>query len=270
MDEELDGSAEVETNEEVLPVDPQVNDDAPDHQPEADASPSVDDLASEMGWTPQDKWRGDPDKWKPAADFLRSTVDYNKGLTRKLSGMEDRLARMDRVSIQMAERAAEQARADAYAEHKRAVDEGDDAAALQAAQKLGRIGVEAPAQVAPPEVQDFVARHATWFNRDDEATRVAVQLADKYARLGYSAARQISAVERDMAKDFPEYFPQQQAPAPRPKAPVLATPGQRAAPKRGKGYDDLPDEAKRAAQESEKRGWGSKDEYAKIYFEENA
>lgn len=43
-------------------------------QPQTPPEPSeVERIAIELGWTPQDKWRGDPSKWTPAADFLRGT-----------------------------------------------------------------------------------------------------------------------------------------------------------------------------------------------------
>ena len=49
-------------------------------QPLADASPQepapltdLDRVAQELGWTPQDQWRGDPAKWASSAEFLRAT-----------------------------------------------------------------------------------------------------------------------------------------------------------------------------------------------------
>ena len=42
-------------------------------QPEAPRLSTVEEVALELGWTPQDRWRGDPNKWTPASEYLRTT-----------------------------------------------------------------------------------------------------------------------------------------------------------------------------------------------------
>jgi len=45
----------------------------PQQQPEAPRYSPMEEVALELGWTPQDRWRGDPNKWTPASEYLRAT-----------------------------------------------------------------------------------------------------------------------------------------------------------------------------------------------------
>ena len=84
-----------------------------DQTPGADAAapidtnqpPALSDLeqvALGLGWTPQDKWRGDPNKWTPAADYIATTgrvLERTKNdlkLTRRQTDeLNARLARLE-------------------------------------------------------------------------------------------------------------------------------------------------------------------------------
>lgn len=59
---------------------------------EGDDEPSIEDLALEAGWTPKEKWKGDPGKWVSAAEHLRRTAKSQKTLAKKLSEREEQLA----------------------------------------------------------------------------------------------------------------------------------------------------------------------------------
>ena len=41
---------------------------------EGEATPTLEDIAREMGWKPQDEFRGNPEDWKPAHEIGRAHV----------------------------------------------------------------------------------------------------------------------------------------------------------------------------------------------------
>jgi predicted transcriptional regulator len=225
--------------------------------------PTVDDLASEMGWTPKDQWRGDPDKWKPAHEFMRATVDVNHKLGNKLKSFEDQLAAMARTSAQLTERAVAQERQRILDARREAIDMGDHAG-VEAADEGLRSLPKPEAVTTPPETRDFVARNE-WFGKDQEATVWAQNRAQQLYEQGIGPARQLSIVEREAKGLFPELFPEPKAKA---KAAPLNEPGNRGARPAAKGFSAMPADAQAAALDYEKRGYGKRDEYARIYFEE--
>lgn len=256
MDDELDTQ---EGEPEVI--------DAPvDSAPEPQNAPAdtIEDIAASIGWSPQEKWRGNPEDWKPASEFLRHTADVNQGLKKTIRTVEDRLERISRTTAQITEAAVEKARREAEERFNQAVEMGDTEAARAATRDLNAMPVTAS---EPPETTEFRSRHAKWFGVDQEATTYAVRRAQKYADEGLSVARQLSMVERDMKQTFPDLF---EAPTPSAKPPAaVAAPGARTAVQRTKGYNDLPPAEKAAAQDFAKRGRCTLEEFAKIYFEES-
>lgn len=228
--------------------------------------PTVDDLASEMGWRPKDEWRGDPDKWKPAHEFMRATVDVNRKVTNRLKGVEDQLATMARTSAQITEQALAKQRQEILDARKDAIDMGDHAAVDEADRALRELPQFEPAAVIPSEVQDFKSRN-TWFGQDKDATVWATNRAGELARQGISEARQVQIVEREAKGLFPELFPEA---APRAKPAPLNAPGNRGGKTAARGFSAMPSDAQKAALEYEKRGVCSKEEYARTFFEQEA
>lgn len=229
------------------------------------APPTFEDLASDMGWRPQEQWRGDPEKWKPAHEFIRSTVDVNTKLSSRLKGVEDTLHRVASTSAQLTERAVAEARQKVLTERQEAIEMGDVAGVNAADAKLRSL--PEPEPLTPPETQDFQARN-DWFGKDQEATAWAVNRAGELAKQGLGPARQLAIVEREAKGLFPELFPEA-APARTPAKPApLTPPGNRGGKPTAKGFAALPADAQTAALEYEKRGICKRDEYAKLYFDE--
>lgn len=227
---------------------------------------SVDDLATGMGWTPQEKWRGDPDKWRPAADFLKRTVDVNRSLSTEVKTIKATLDTVARTSAQLTERALEQQREELLAKRQEAFDMGDGATFDKVDQDLKRLGNVTVQPVAPPEVSEFERRNASWFKKDDEATAWAINRAGELANQGIGTTRQLAIVEREAKGMFPEFFEE----VVKPKAAPLSRPGNRGSAPQGKGFAALPEAAKNAAIDYEKRSKGSitREDYARTYFEE--
>lgn len=253
-------------NEETLPQDDGAEGiaapDAGVTQTEETQPISVEELATDMGWTPQDRWRGDPDKWKPAGDFVRKTVDVNRNLIERLKGVESTVTNMARTSAEITQRAVEKERERILAERQEAFEMGDAAAFDKAEKDLQTLPV---VNVEPPETVAFKERNAGWFQKDPEATAWAVNRAGELAKQGIgTAARQLAIVEREAKQLFPEFFEE----APKPKGAPLNKPGNRGATPQAKGFSSMPKEAQDAAADYERRGVMSRDEYAKIYFEQ--
>lgn len=260
--------------EDDLPPDEGVADaiDAPEIEDAADAdndapppAPTVEDLASEMGWRPQEEWRGDPDKWKPAHDFMRATVDVNRKVTNRLKGVEEQLSTMARTSATLTERAVAEERQRILSQRKEAIEMGDVEAVDQAdaaLRELPKLQPEGP----PPEAKDFIERNA-WFNTDPEATTWAVNRAEELSKQGIGPARQVAIVEREAKGLFPELFPEPKA---KPKPVQLNQPGNRGGKTAAKGFSAMPAAAQAAALDYEKRGVCSKEEYAATFFEQEA
>lgn len=227
-------------------------------------APTVDDLASEMGWRPKDEWRGDPDKWKPAHEFMRATVDVNRKLANRLKDVDDKLDRVVRTSATITERELARQRQELLEKRREAVDLGDHAALDAADEALQALPKLEPVDTPAPEVADFVERNP-WFGKDRDATVWAQNRAGELAKQGISEARQISIVEREAKGLFPELFPEPKAKA---KAADLTPPGNRGGKSAAKGFSSLPADVRNVALEYEKRGVCSKEQYAATYYEE--
>lgn len=234
------------------------------HEDHAPQPSTVEDLASEMGWRPHDQWKGDPAAWKPADEFMRNTVSVNRNLSTKLRNVEEQLSNIARTNAAMTERALAEQRQKLLAERQQAFEDGDADKFNAVDKQLTELKPVAQPNIPPPEVQDFMARNE-WFNRDQDATNWAVNKTAELAKQGISVAGQLQIVEREARNLFPELFP---APDVKPKAAPLNTPGNRGGGKpAAKTFAALPAEAKAAALEYEKKGI-SRDEYARIYFED--
>lgn len=226
--------------------------------------PTFEDLAGEMGWSPKEQWRGDPDKWKPAHEFIRSTVDVNTKLSSRLKGVEDTLHRVASTSAQLTERAVAQERQKLLNERQKAFDEGDSETFNRVDKELAELKMP---DTTPPETQEFMRRNA-WVGKDQEATAWAYNRAGELAKQGLGPARQLAIVEREAKSLFPELFPEPEPARIAAKPAPLNVPGNRGGKSAAKGFSALPTDAQSAALDYEKRGICSKDEYAKLYFEE--
>jgi len=257
-----------EDDDDAVVLDDTSADETVQDESEPPAPPSIEDLASSMGWTPKDSWRGSPDKWRPAHEFLRKTVDYNHNLKSSVDSLKAQIDNISRTSGELLAQRIEEERAKLRGEWQEAFEEGNAEKFQQVDAKLKQLDAKAqPApQSTPPEVQDFVERNSTWFQKDKEATAWAINRADELARQGLSPAKQVQIVEREAKGLFPEYFEQ---PKPKAKEAPLSVPGARGSRPAAKGFAALPPEAKKIAADLEARGVGSKEDYARIYFEEN-
>jgi|GEM_PF-3132963 len=221
-------------------------------EPQVADPPSIEGLAGEMGWTPQETWRGDPEKWKPADQFLKTTVDINAGLSTKLKNMETTLERVSRTAERITEQQVAKARQEVMDKRQEAFDSGDNDAFNKAEQELQTLNVPAQSDL-PPETKDFIERNASWWHTDSAAQQYAIRLADDVAQLPPS--KQFEYVERKMKDIYPEYFPEKT----KVKAPALNSPGARQAVKRDVGMASLPKDAQAMFKDYQRKGMTEKE-----------
>lgn len=233
--------------------------------PSVDDVPSLEDVAAQMGWSPQDQWKGDPEKWKPAHEFVRDTAEINTKLNTRLKGFEQRLDSVNRTNEAMMERALATQRNELLAKKKEAFDLGDFEGMQAAEKRLDELPETVQSQPqTPPEAQAFIERHASWWGKDQEATAWASNRAGELAKMGLGPARQTAIVERELGQFFPEYATQKKS---KPKPTQLTQPGRRSATKKELTLSDLPKEAQDAARYFEKKGVPVA-EYLKSYKEQ--
>jgi hypothetical protein len=235
--------------------------DAPEviNAPVQDEAPrSLEDIAAKMGWTPREQWRGDPEKWKPADQFVEHTAEVNTRLVTKLKSVDERLEHISRTNAAVTERLLAEQRQKLLTERQDAFDVGDSERFNQADRELKELPtVVQPAPVAP-EVESFIQKHASWWNKDQEATNWVVNRANQLIEQGItSPARHAAIVEREL----PTYFPEYATPSVQPKAKAVALtqPGNRSGAKRALSLNDLPKEAQQAAAYFKTKGVSTED-----------
>jgi len=280
-DEELD---EILDGDEDLPEDPPENDaegEGDDSEPELS---EIEQVAAEMGWSPQDKWRGPEEQWVDAKTFLKRGPEILKQtLSRqdqKLSQVSETMERMARVAETAQERAYERARADILAEQEEAVAAGDLETFRDTQKQLESLDKEKPTPTPkaddtagnPDEDPAFKAWHAenSWYgpDGDPEKTLYAEQTLAPVLSRKYKGAEFYEKIAEGVARKFDDT----RASKPR-RAPNVAGGGSSRMGGNGGGqsYNSLPAEAKKACDDFIKQGlFESREEYVKNYFAQEA
>jgi len=229
-------------------------------------------LASEMGWSPREKWTGDPALWRDEGAFLKSTVGINRRLQQDLKEMRRTSEKMERVAAGIAQRQIADAVAEVEARHADAVDKGDLAAANKAAKDMARLERETAAAESSndddddPDVADFMERNAAWYNRDEEATAFAVSLSQRLAAKKVPVPDQLRQVEVAVRKRFPEHYP----PARKPAIAVNGAGSRQAEARLGDAVARLPASARRVGEDFVRKGLVKNiGDYAAAWHEEN-
>jgi len=167
--------------------------------------------AREMGWHPQDEYRGDPDKWVDAKTFVlrgeqqmpimrennrklmsrvRRADDENADLRQQMAEMRDSLNTLRKMAERADEAGYQRALAEAKALQREAVRNGDEAAYDNAERQIAQIEErreEVRAEAAPPkpepakgvkgspEFTAWFAENKTWIQGDQTLANAAIQ-----------------------------------------------------------------------------------------------
>lgn len=136
---------------------------------DSDSEPSLEDLALEAGWTPKDKWRGDPGKHVGAAEFLRRTAKSQKSLASKLAQAEQQIEdsqkeadkRFRRLEKSMNDR--QKAELDKLREdYERRIDDAIESGDVKSARELMKERDEELEDLEEPETKDEDISDEEW------------------------------------------------------------------------------------------------------------
>jgi len=75
---------------------------------------SVNEKASQMGWVPQDEWKGDPDRWRPADEFVQRGENIIPIIRDRMDKLEADLKIATKSNKQAVARAEKKASESAY------------------------------------------------------------------------------------------------------------------------------------------------------------
>lgn len=195
-------------------LDPEA-DDAPEEAAEPTAEEVLNAVASDLGWSPKDQWRGAPEDWRPATEFLKQTPSILRAAKKTAERLQ---GQQNRIVAEMAKMTQEQReRMDAASERalEEAIETGDTAKAKEIMD--GVKASRAPAK--EPALVEFEARNADWLYVDPEATDFAAALSARLQAQGVTGVAQLTQVEAAVKKRFPEHFEEADEPEPKGKEP---------------------------------------------------
>lgn len=238
----------------------------------AEASPAVDPIearALELGWNPD--YAGDGAK--SAAEWVLQRLDRatasNQKLRTRMSQVVNDAARIQRQTLENAERQLKAQRAQAIEDgNAPAVDALDD--------QLQRVRTQKADADPKPDltpVIEWERTNAAWFNEGSpqyDPERAEDVEGWFHAYLKRNPGDFEGVVEHLDAKLRKHYSETPAHKAPQQPARVEGRRSVTGGGKPVKGFADLPDEAKQAAITFEKRGGPTRHEYAKTYWSANA
>lgn len=232
----------------------------------------IETRAREMGWTPKDEFRGDPEKWRSAEDFVKRGEDFipflranNKKLTAQLDGeksararLEAQVAEMQNSFSEFKKHAVEETKRQVQEERSRLKDalkaarkEGDHDSAVEIEDQIKEIdktldkAAAAPApspSPTPKPVED--PTYLAWVQdnpwmQDEVKAAAAAAIAHKLRRDGNTA--QGRAFYDTISKEIDKMFPTKR---PASKVDAGGGGGDFGSRSSSRGYDDLPSDAK--------------------------
>jgi len=240
---------------------------------------NIEAQARNMGWLPQEEFRGAPENWVPAEQFVKMAEESLPHAKGTIKTMQKTMMEQDRVIRDLKDdlkdlaaftkgaeqRAYDKALKDLKEEQKKAVEAGDIPAFEKATADLDDLIAQHPAVTGKekketPPADDLDAQYKKWldaepgvfeawktenpwFTEDPEMWAFANQV-DQFLHqqhgLTLPRSERLAELTKRVKKKFPGYFTNQ---AKNTGSPVEGDTG--GSPSRGdKGYNDLPAEAK--------------------------
>ena len=237
--------------------------------------------AKRQGWVPQSDYNGPEDRWVDADTFVKKGKEINallrkdnEFLKREVSEMKTTMMEFKKFHADTEKRAYDRAMLDLRDQKKEAINTGDGDKVLQiddAIDELKQARAIEKVEVRPSNQPDptFVQWNEDnpWFGKDTELTEEANLIGEVIKRKQPTLIGEafLDEVTKRVKKAYPEKFTNTNRARP---SPVEGTTAPKSNQKGGKGYNDLPPEAKAACQKFEKSGLLSRDQYLKEYFGE--
>ena len=246
--------------------------------------------ARRMGWIPKDEYGGDPDNWRSAKDFIERGENEMPILRERLRKQDGKIASQEAELVEVRDtieqfkgwasqsdrRAYARAVKDLEAKQRAAVEVGDTEAFDEVGQEIKDLSktfaAPAPRRQAPgttteviePEVTDWVdAPENNWFKTDEAMANFAIAYHGQLQkeRPGLTLDENLKAVTAEVRKRFADKF---ENPRARSGSPVEGS-GGKPGGANGRGYSNLPAEAKEACDKFIKQGLVTREEYLKDY-----
>jgi hypothetical protein len=250
---------------------------------EVAAPPEVDEEtlaeAKRQGWVPQEDYNGPEDKWVDADTFVKKGKEINallrkdnEFLKREVSEMKSTMMEFKKFHADTEKRAYDRAMLDLREQKKEAIAAGDGEKVLQVDDAIDELKIARKEEkiVAPQQTIDpaFISwqEDNRWFGKDTELTAEANLIGEVVKRQNPALIGSdfLEEVTKRVKRMYPEKFTNANRNKPNPVEGSTAKP----AGSRGKGFNDLPPEAKQACQKFEKQGLVTRDQYIKEYFGE--
>jgi len=237
--------------------------------------------AKRQGWVPQSDYNGPEDRWVDADTFVKKGKEINallrkdnEFLKREVSEMKTTMMEFKKFHADTEKRAYDRAMLDLRDQKKEAINTGDGDKVLQiddAIDELKQARAIEKVEVRPSNQPDptFVQWNEDnpWFGKDTELTEEANLIGEVIKRKQPTLIGEafLDEVTKRVKKAYPEKFTNTNRARP---SPVEGTTAPKSNQKGGKGYNDLPPEAKQACQKFEKQGLITREAYLKEYFGE--
>jgi hypothetical protein len=238
--------------------------------------------AQEMGWVPQEEWKGDPEKWRPAADF----VDRGENILPILKDRVNKLEADLKIALKSNQKEIDRIKAESYAKAKAEYDEKINHLNELEANAIKNSDGDAYLQikkvketVKPPEVEVSGESEEfknwkdknPWYQEDKELAEYADFLSHKIVMEKNGHVPDITEALAEMEKRTKAKFPEKFKNA-RRDDPGAVESGSLATEHTTKRFVDLPADAKnqykRLAEKFKAQGREfTKESYAQAYFE---
>jgi hypothetical protein len=217
--------------------------------------------ASADGWVPQDQWKGDPAKWIPAEDFVKrgetilpivqakfrkslETIDQLKSTVGELQEGNKLFREFHEKTLTKAQKERDTLIAELEQTRAKAITDGDGQTFTQADKKIQELRAEQATKPQPQENPEVTAwkTENTWYTTDPALTAMADGLADTVKRENPTLKGKafLDKLTERVKAEMPHKFEN-----PR-RSETITTGGGGKAKKGSRGYDDLPDDARRA------------------------
>jgi hypothetical protein len=252
---------------------------------EQQTAPEIDDEtlkeAKRQGWVPQEEYNGPEDKWVDADTFVKKGKEINAllrkdndFLKREVADMKTTMMEFKKFHAETEKRAYDRAMSDLRDQKKEAISTGDGEKVLQiddAIDELKTARQQEKAQAVPVNQPDpafmMWSDENKWYSTDRELKAEADLVGEVIKRQNPTliGVDFLEEVTKRVKKMYPEKFTNGNRNRP---AAVEGTTAPRGNNKGGKGFNDLPPEAKAACQKFEKNGLLTRDQYLKEYFGE--
>ena len=237
--------------------------------------------AKRQGWVPQSDYNGPEDRWVDADTFVKKGKEINallrkdnEFLKREVSEMKTTMMEFKKFHADTEKRAYDRAMLDLRDQKKEAINTGDGDKVLQIddaidelkqARAIEKVDVRPSNQPDPTFVQ--WNEDNPWFGKDTELTEEANLIGEVIKRKQPTLIGEafLDEVTKRVKKAYPEKFTNTNRARP---SPVEGTTAPKSNQKGGKGYNDLPPEAKQACQKFEKSGLLTREQYLKDFFNE--